>query len=118
MIMDGVMERDGEKAPVKLDAYFEDYREIDGMLHPFVMRMNMSGLEGVSGMSEEDIAEARKNLDEMKKQLAEMPESQRAMVEKMMASQMENMEKMLNQGSMEVTINVKELRVNQGPPEN
>ncbi len=115
MVMDGTIETDGQKKPVKLDAYFEDYREVDGMLHPFVMRMNMSGLQG--SMSQEEIDEARKNLEEMKKQLAEMPESQRAMVEKMMGSQMENLEKMVNEGSMEFTITVKELRVNKGPPE-
>ncbi|UCF18595.1 MAG: hypothetical protein JSU87_11680 [Gemmatimonadota bacterium] len=116
MVMDGTITADGQQKPVTLDAYFEDYREVAGMLHPFVMRMQMSGLQG--SMSQEEIEEARKNLEEMKKQLAEMPESQRAMVEKMMGSQMENLEKMVNQGSMEFTITVKDLQVNKGAPEN
>ena len=46
-----------------------------------------------------------------------MPEQQRQMAERMMSGQMERMETLLSQGTMDMTLQVTEVRVNEGPPE-
>ncbi len=53
----------------------------------------------------------------MKKQMEEMPESQRKMMESMMEGKLEQLEQIVNSGSMKIETEVKELRVNAGPPE-
>lgn len=69
-----------------------------------------------SGMSEEDAAEARQKLAEMKAQMENMSEEQREMMERLMGPQMENLEKMVGSGTFEMTLTVKDLKVNKGPP--
>lgn len=112
--MEGEFRHDGRWHPATIKVDLKDYREVDGMIHPFLMEMSVAGLSGA--MSEEEMEEARKSLEEMKTRLAEMPESQRAAMERMMGSRMEEMERMLNSGSIQVTTLVKELKVNSGPP--
>ncbi|HSG82061.1 MAG TPA: hypothetical protein VLC48_07420 [Gemmatimonadota bacterium] len=112
--MDGEFRRDGDWQSITMEIDFKDYREVDGMIHPFLSEMNVTGMN--NAMSEEEIEEARKQLDEYKRQLAEMPDAQRAAVQRMMGSRMEEVERMLNSGSMQVTTQVKELKVNAGPP--
>jgi len=114
IVMEGVVERDGQQRPATADMFFEDYRTIEGMVHPFLIKMSMTG--ATSGMSDEEMEEARKNLAELRKQMAEMPESQRKMMESMMGSQIEKLEQMVESGNIELSIAVKDLRVNQGPP--
>lgn len=114
IFMEGVMEREGQQRPAAADMLFEDYRTVEGMVHPFLINMSVTG--ATSGLSDEEMAEARKNLEELRKQMAEMPESQRKMMESMMGSQIEKLEQMVESGNIELSITVKELRVNQGPP--
>jgi hypothetical protein len=109
--MEGEMESDGQKQPFSFKSNLTDYREVDGLLHPFLINVMVEG--AVPGMSEGEMEEVRAQLAEMQKRLAEMPESQRAMVEGMMKPQMEQLEKMMGGGGLEVTITTKEVRVNQ-----
>jgi hypothetical protein len=114
IVMDGVVERNGEEQPATADMFFEDYRTVEGMVHPFLINMSVSG--ATSGLSEEELEQARKDLEEVRKQMEEMPESQRKMMESMMGPQIEKLEQMVESGGIELSITVKELRVNQGPP--
>jgi hypothetical protein len=109
--MEGEMESDGQKQPFSMTSLMTDYREVEGMLHPFLISVLVEG--AIPGMSEGEVEELRQQMADMEKQLAEMPESQRAMVEGMMKPQMERLEQMLGGGGMEVTIQTKEVRVNQ-----
>jgi hypothetical protein len=111
MTMDGEMESNGELQPFSMTSLISDYREVEGMLHPFLITVSLQG--SVPGMSEEEIADLHRQMEEMEKQLAEMPEGQRAMVERMMKPQMERLEQMMGGGGMEVTIRTLEVRVNQ-----
>jgi hypothetical protein len=62
--------------------------------------------------------ETRKQYEEMKQKMAELPEDQRKMMESMMKGQMEQFEQMLSKdGPMSIEVTVKELRVNSGPPQ-
>lgn len=112
--IDGEVERNGSMQAATADISLEDYRTVEGMLHPFLMRMKVSG--ATAGLSEEELAEARKSLEEYRKQLAEMPESQRKMVENMMGEQIEQLEQLVESGDIEMSITVTELKVNEGPP--
>jgi hypothetical protein len=112
--MDGEFNRDGTWQPMTMEIAFKDYRDVEGMLHPFVADMSVAGLQ--NAMTEEELQEAREGLEEMKRQLAEMPESQRATVERMMAPQIEQLEQIVNSGSMQISTQVKDLKVNTGPP--
>ncbi len=110
MEFEGSMTTRGEAHDVKSVADFRDFREIDGMLHPFLMDVT------IEGFGEAMDPEMREQLEEMKRELERMPEAQRKMAEQMMKAQLENLEQMSDEGAMRVQIKVKELRVNSGPP--
>jgi hypothetical protein len=110
MIFEGRMTTDGETHDIKSIADFGDFREVDGMLHPFHLSVTMEGLGEAMG------PEMQEQLAEMKKQLEQLPESQRAMAEEMMKGQMAQFEQMMgSEGGMKVEIRVIELKVNSGP---
>ncbi len=111
MEMEGEITADGETRPMTAVTVLSDYREVEGMLHPFQVHITATGL--AAGMSEEDAEKARKSLEEMEKNLEGMDASQRAMVERMMGGQMEKLRKMLETGQFEITTITKEVRVNE-----
>lgn len=111
MAMEGDVTSDGETGPMTADIHLADYRDVEGMLHPFETRIVMSGI--APGMSEEDMERTRESLAEMETQLAAMDASQRAMVERMMGPQMEKLREMLESGQFEMTVTTKEVRVNE-----
>jgi len=111
MEMEGEITRDGQTSPMTAVTVLSDYRDVEGMLHPYLMQITATGL--AAGMSEEEAEEARKNLAEMEEKLEEMDASQRAMVERMMGGQMDNLRKMLESGQFEITVVTKEVRVNE-----
>jgi hypothetical protein len=111
MILEGRLRNEGKTTDVTMTVDMLDYREVEGMLHPFRSQVRIDGL----GQAVDP--KMRKEYEEMKKQLAEMPESERKMVEQMMQGQMAQMEKMMGgDGGMNVELVVTELRVNQGAP--
>jgi hypothetical protein len=98
-----------------------DFRETDGLLQPYHTTAKISGLMGAMDPEmQKKLAdpETQKQIAEMKKQLASMPEAQRAMMEKMMKGKLDQLEKMTSAGGDTVTVEtvVKEVRVNAGPP--
>ena len=104
----------GTRSPVRMTMFMEDYREVSGYLHPFVTRVNISG-----GMEAADIdPEAlRAQLEQLREQLDNAPEAQRAMLEGVLNAQIAQLEGMLSGGGgMEMTMTVKEIKVNAGPP--
>jgi hypothetical protein len=60
------------------------------------------------------MAEAKKQLEELDRQLASMPPDQRAMVESSMGSQIEMIRKLAEGGAFEIETVVREVRVNRG----
>jgi hypothetical protein len=84
------------------------------MLHPYLTKVRMEGAMQAVEISPEQRAEAEANLAKLEKQMAEMPQSQRAMMEKMLGSQLEMLRKLVQSSALEVTIEVQELRVNEG----
>jgi hypothetical protein len=113
--MTGTMEMQGQSTEITFDARMDDYREVEGMLHPFHTEVSIDGMAGaLTSEQQAQLSEAQKQLQE---QLENMPEAQRAMVEKMMKDRMPDMEAMAGSGAMTFTMDVKEVRVNEGAPE-
>jgi len=115
MIVDGETSRGGESRPITMTTLMSDYREVEGLLHPFKTEIRMSGLSS-STMSPEEREKTREQLAEARAKMAEVPEAQRAMVEKMMGGQLEKLEKMLADDALSFTFVVQEVKVNAGPP--
>lgn len=110
----GTSTEQGEPRQVSFTADLRDYRDTDGVVHPWVTEVTVEGAR--AQMSEEEQEEMRRSLEEMRAQLEQMPEQQRQMMERMMGGQLEKMETMLARGTMDVTVTVTEIRVNEGPP--
>ncbi len=112
------MDVDGspEEASAGVVVRMKNYQTIDGVMIPFTTEILLRA--GMPEMSPEEEAEMRQNMEEMKRELEEMPALQRRMVEGMMTSQIEKMESMLSEEGM-VTVNkVQEVKVNTGLPDN
>jgi hypothetical protein len=108
LVFEGRMTTERKTADVTMTMDMQDYREVDGMLLPF------RGTVRVDGMVDE---RERAQFAEMQKQLAEMPEEQRKMMEQMMKGQLEQLSRMVSaDGSMNFEFTVREVRVNAGPP--
>jgi hypothetical protein len=105
---------DGSLSPVLISMVLEDYREVGGYIHPFVMRANTKGMMEAADVDPEEM---RAQLAQLRQQLADMPEAQRAMVEGMLQGQIDMLEEMLGgEEGMEMTVTVTDLKVNAGPP--
>ena len=105
-----VTQEDGSIAPVKMAVLMSDYRETDGYLHPFKTHTVTEGMMDAMDMDKEEL---KAQLEEMKSQMANMPEAMQGM----MATQIERLEAMIGEGGgIEVTITVKSVKVNAGPP--
>lgn len=116
MRMEGTAVIEGEPRPLTMVASLGDYRTVEGMPFPYVTTIAVEGAMAASGMSDEDAAQARAQLEEMRAQLENMSEQQREMMERLMGPQMESLEKMVGSGTFEMTLEVKDLKVNTGPP--
>jgi hypothetical protein len=89
-----------------------DYREVEGLLVPFRTVVQIEGLGAAID------PETRAQFERMQRELESMPPEQRAMVESMMAEQLEQFRAMMSgeDAPMTVRILVREVRVNAGPP--
>lgn len=96
--------------PVAVTASLMDYRTIEGMPYPFMTRLHIEGLSGA--MPQADQEEARRQLQQLREQMANMPEQQRKMMEEMMGSQLENLEKMVEGGAIDLTVRTTSVDVN------
>ena len=103
---------DGQSQPVTIDMLSSDFRTVPGsqLVEPFRRVVGISGIN--AGMDEEQIAEAREAIAEFEKQLADMPESQREMMESMMGPQLEQMRKLAQSGTIETDIVVESITPN------
>lgn len=114
LVIEGALKVEDQMRPVTVDAVFGDYRDIGGMLHPFNTRVVLGGL--TAQLSEEELAEARRSLEDLRQRVESMPESQREIMTSSLGPQMEKLEELVDSGSLELMVVVKELRINAGPP--
>lgn len=107
--------RDGQTQEITPTVRFMDYRTVDGLTIPYRMEMKMENLN--ASMSPEEREQARKSLEQMEEKLKQMNEQQRKMVEGMMKGQMENLRKIIEEGTIEYTMQVQDVKVNTDIPD-
>lgn len=101
---------DGTVSPVNVTVFMSDYRETEGYLHPFVTRTVAEGMMGAMDMDQQEL---QAQIEQMESQMANMPEAMQGLI----ATQIENLQSMLGEGGgLEVTMTVKSVKVNAGPP--
>ena len=112
MRMDGTTTIEGQSRPVTIEMLAGDFREVPGsqLIEPFRRVVSISGV--TAGIDAAQVAEARAAMVEMEKQLASMPESQRAMMKSMMGPQLETMRKLAESGNIESEILVESITAN------
>ena len=115
MTMEGMMTNDGRTSPVRMNMMFSDFRTVDGFTTPFHTAMTMEGMEGQ--MSDAEREDTRRQLEEARKQMEQMPAAQRQMMERMMGGQLEKLEQMLGGEGFSMEIVVTDVKVNTGRPE-
>lgn len=119
IVVEGSMESGGPGHTITMTTRLEDYREVEGLLHPFRTTVTVEGLSG--GMSGADRAEMQREMQKMQEELAALPPEQRRMMEEQMKRmpQMRQMMKMMEAQAagkdMEMTIQVQEVFVNRTP---
>jgi hypothetical protein len=97
---------------VSVEIVMEDYQMHRGLPLAHTMLFSIDGLD--SEFSEEDLAEARKAMQQMEEQLSQMPASQRDMIERHLKPQMERFEAILETGGMnQMVFRVVEVKVNE-----
>ena len=114
MKMDGTLTADGETKPMSIENIQTDYRTVPGskMYESYKRVMKMSGM--LDAEQEAQMQEAAQEMAELEKQMASMPASQRAMMEKMMGPQLEMMKNMSSGGGFQVEVVTTSITVN--PP--
>lgn len=96
---------------VSMSFLFSDYEFFSGLPIPMVTEMEVRGLDQL--VSEEEIAEARKAMQEMEQQLEQMPEAQREMIRQQLLPHMKQFESILESGEpMRSRIQVIDVKVN------
>ncbi|MBT8402192.1 MAG: hypothetical protein KJO98_17070 [Rhodothermia bacterium] len=120
MRVEGQIEKDGKRSPLVIEKLDLNYKQVGPLYESFRRVGRITGL--MAGMSEKerkDLQKAQKELakakEEMKK-MEGMSEAQKNMVMKMMAPQMEKLEKMAAGGMIESVQQVIHIAVNEGPP--
>lgn len=108
----GDAETDSGEQEVTMTVNLREYREVESLLIPYHMYLEVQGL----GAMMDD--ETRAQFEEMQQQLENMPPDQRQMMESMMGPQIEQLRQMMASGGDTITmeIEVTDVRVNEGPP--
>ena len=114
MKVDGTLTADGETKPMSIENIQTDYRTVPGsnMYESYKRVMKMSGM--LDAEQEAQMQEAAQQMAELEEQMASMPASQRAMMEKMMGPQLEMMRSMSSGGGFQMEVATNSITVN--PP--
>lgn len=110
--MAGKHTSDGKTQPVTIERLNSLYRTVPGskMYEPFRQVMRMQG--AMTEAQQEDLRASQAKLEDLERQLAQMPPGQRDMIMQRMGPQMETMKRMAAGGGLEVVIEVQQILVN------
>lgn len=113
----GEMVTDTSSRPMRMDASFHDYRDVEGMLHPFRVAISVQGMD--AAISDEQLRQARSQLRQFQQQMEEMPESQQEAMKQMLEDQLDRLREIVESGNLDVEVRVQRVRVNEevGGPE-
>ncbi len=107
-VFEGIMNDGSGPREVQMTMDMGDYRNVDGVLHPFLVSGSVQG-----AMDDEEAKQMQEQLKEAEAQLEQLPAALRGQLE----SQLEQMRSMATGGGMTFQVVTKELTVNQGPPQ-
>jgi hypothetical protein len=108
------VEYDGEYSG-SVDVNMKDYRSVDGIQMAFLTEIAMEGIS--DQFSAEELAEARQGMRELREQLENASGMQKRIMERAIEPQLERMEKILEEGSMTMSITILEAQTNVSIPE-
>jgi len=108
------VEFDGEYSGA-VDVNMKDYRSVDGIQMAFLTEIAMEGIS--DQFSAEELAEARQGMKELREQLENASGMQKRIMERAIEPQLERMEKILEEGSMTMSITILEAQTNVSIPE-
>lgn len=124
--VEGSMSHGNESSPITIEKFSRDNTFFGdmggGVVLPKIQTMRIEGLTG-DGMTDKEKAEMRKAQEELRKvkeQLDALPQAQKDMIMSRMGNQMEQLERMASRGSggaIEATIEILDVKVNEGPPD-
>lgn len=97
-----------------IDMNFRDYRSISGVPMAFELEMIVDGIS--DSVSAEDMAEARKNIQQLREQLDGASGMQKRIMERVVTPQLERLEKVLEDGNMNMKITILEAEANVAIP--
>lgn len=109
------MTQNGETQTLRPRIVFSDYRTTDGLTLPWKMEMTVDSLN--ASVSPEEREQARQSLEELEARMKELPEGQRQMMEGMMKDQLDQLRGILEEGAINIAIEVQDVHVNAPLPE-
>jgi hypothetical protein len=89
---------------------FDDWRRIDGFAYPFRTTSQTEGLGMMSGRATEEI----EAMDEIERNIEQLPEAQREMAREALKAQVEGARRSAAGGGFDIVVVVKNLNVNRG----
>jgi len=104
------LDYEGEERIVNQVMQMRDYRDVEGMQISYETAIIIRGL----ALTDAERREAEEGLAEFERELEEMPESQRRMVEQMMGDRLAQFKRVLEEDVFETVNRVEEVRVNTG----
>ncbi|MEQ8861645.1 MAG: hypothetical protein RIC56_23635 [Pseudomonadales bacterium] len=112
MQMEGEVTQGAESRPMTIEQYQSDFRDVPGssLYEAYQRRMRISGV--MDAAQQAQLQDAQKQMAELEQQMASMPASQRAMMEKMMGPQLEMIRNMASGGGFQTEITVNSITVN------
>lgn len=103
-------QEDGEPG-ISMEIQMSDFETHSGLPVARTMSFEIEGMDQM--FTEEEMAEARNAMKEMREQLDQMPEAQREMIENQMSGQIEKFEQMVESGNVgSNTVKVTSVKVN------
>lgn len=124
-VSEGEIAVQGQPQAMTFELLSQDYRRVDGMYEPFRVVMRASGMMAAFAADDpkkaeqisKDTRESMAKMEQMEEMLARMPPEQRRMAEAQMGMARERLNQLSGgSGDVEMVTEVRELRVNAGPP--
>lgn len=112
--MEGIIRKGRESKDFFMERENQDYRRVDDtyLYEPYKEVMKVGGI--LSSKEQRELAKAQKELESAKQQLAQMPASQRAMMESMFASQMAQLDSLVSDGAATIEVITTDIDINPG----
>jgi hypothetical protein len=114
MVMEGVAGVEGPGRPATVEISNDDFRMVGGMLYPFRTAVRTRGSAGATPPAELELL--MQELTVLRTLMEAVPPERRPLTERMLRPMVDQLERMLAGKDFVVTVEVVDLRLNEGPP--